>query len=233
MLTLNARNRRLDDILQDISIGLSIDKMAIYLHTNYYSQDINFCNFCFSGINSGLGTVNIKECNRNLGILIKMRGESFPNILLFARYGFLQFLPIFGTKGGPGSFNIENYNRNVVILVRIRDELPPYDLPLSRYAIFVVLSHFQPFLQKFPLFGINGGLGNFDIVNHSRNVIILVKMRGESLPYDLPLSRYAIFVVLSHFQPLVCKNCPFLAEMVALATSILKITMRMWLFWLK
>ena len=89
MLTLNARNRRFDDILQDISIGLSIDKMAIYLHTNYYSQDINFCNFCFSGINSGLGTVNIKECNRNLGILIKMRGESFPNILLFARYGFL------------------------------------------------------------------------------------------------------------------------------------------------
>ena len=89
MLTLNARNRRLDDILQDISIGLFIDKMAIYLHTNYYSQDINFCNFCFSGINSGLGTVNIKECNRNLGILIKMRGESFPNILLFAGYGFL------------------------------------------------------------------------------------------------------------------------------------------------
>ena len=89
MLTLNARNRRFDDILQDISIGLFLDKMAIYLHTNYYSQDINVCNFCFSGIISGLGTVNIKECNRNLGILIRMTGESFPNILLFARYGFL------------------------------------------------------------------------------------------------------------------------------------------------
>ena len=102
-------------------------------------------------------------------------------------------------NGGLGNFNIVNHSRNVVILVKMRGESPPYDFPLSRYAIFVFLSHFKPFLQKLPIFGINGGLGNFDIVNHSRNVIILVKMRGESPPYDLPLSRYAIFVVLSHF----------------------------------
>ena len=65
--------------------------------------------------------------------------------------------------------------------------------------VFVVLSHISYiFLQKLQIFGMNGELGNFNIVNHCRNVVILVKMRGESPPYDFPLSRYGTFVVLSH-----------------------------------
>ena len=48
-------------------------------------------------------------------------------------------------------------------------------------------------MQKLPIFGINSDLGNLDIVNHSRNVVILVKVRGVSPPYDLALPRYANF----------------------------------------
>ena len=51
-----------------------------------------------------------------------------------------------------------------------------------------------------PIFGINGGLGNFDIINHSRNVVILVKIRGESPPWVHGLREQI------SYQELCCKN---------------------------
>ena len=89
--------------------------------------------------------------------------------------------------------------KKCLILVKIRGELSPHNLPFAKCSFRSFKPCFIYFLQKLPIFGMNGGLGNFNIVNHSRNVVILVKMRGESPPYDLPLSRYGIFVLLSHF----------------------------------
>ena len=114
------------------------------------------------------------------------------------RYTDSSYFSHFSISSGFRGLHNKKCQEMCLILVKIRGELSPHDLPFAKCGFRSFKPYFIFFLQKLQIFGMNGELGNFNIVNHCRNVVILVKMRGESPPYDFPLSRYGTFVVLSH-----------------------------------
>ena len=107
------------------------------------------------GYNMGLGLFNISNYDRNMPIMVKMRGQSTSDDLPLAIYDiFLIFIDILSSFKpewlfqkvimGLGLFNISNYNRNVPILVKMMGQRIFDDLPLVRYDIFLILLRFQP-----------------------------------------------------------------------------------------
>ena len=103
----------------------------------------------------GLRQFDISNCNINVPILVKTRGQSTSDDLPLARYDIflilLRFQPVFQPKWlflkvimGLRQFDISNCNRNVSILVKTRGQPTSDDLPLARYDIFLILLRFQP-----------------------------------------------------------------------------------------
>ena len=104
---------------------------------------------------SKLVVFNISNCNRNIPLSPKMRGQSTYSDVPFPRYGiFLHFQPcsvilasfqlkwlVLELKLKLVVFNISNCDRNIPLSPKMRGQSTYSDVPFPRYGIFL---HFQP-----------------------------------------------------------------------------------------
>ena len=135
----------------------------------------------------GLGLLEISNCNRNVPILVKTRGQPTSDDIPLARYDIfhvlLIFQPVFQPKWlflkvimGLRQFDFSNCNRNVPIVVKMRGQPTSDDLSLVRYDIFLILLRFQSVFQpKWVFLKVLVGLRQFDISNCNRNVRFWLK----------------------------------------------------------